>query len=581
MPVNVHYRSLENSAQAIEPGQYDPTQPLVIESGITFFPDPRFNGSRLMDSDGNFIGANEAIAPAFGDGGDVLCDAVSGVGGCSDVWVAQWSPSGEVRWITIFGGSAAEHLLLIRAGAQGEVYIAGITFSSDFPVGHNAAQPAYGGAHVISGAFGLAGDVFIARLRGSDGQLDAATYFGGEAQDYPTGLAVDAKGIVYLTGTTDGTVPTTPGVYRSSTQGGTGFAVKWDSNANKFRYSTMVEPLPLASGSNADGELYYVASGGAGPTTAGAIQKTQIGPSDVYFAALREDSTGRLLISRLDIRGQRLTLNKWAAARAGDATIHVDSSDRATLVAVVGACNSPTTPDALQGGQCSYYDLFLLRYDATGRLLFGSFVEGTPLTGFDRQGNPYFGGYSPITILDFQAPTRARLVCTTNAASLYLGLGNPIIAPGGLFRLIGGGFGPSDPVSAAPDQSGAYPLELGGISVRINGTAAPIVYVSGGLVLFQAPFSLYPSLARVELHTADGQLFELDNRARRLHLLPSRNSATTVPASDKLRRSMRTGPSIHYPILPRAGRLSACMAREAELTIRHSQKAALRTKPRL
>jgi hypothetical protein len=70
--------------------------------------------------------------------------------------------------------------------------ITGTTASDDFPV-TNAFQPAFGGG---------AGDVFVAKLNARGAGLVFSTYLGGSALDEGRGIAVDAKGDVYVTGTT-------------------------------------------------------------------------------------------------------------------------------------------------------------------------------------------------------------------------------------------------------------------------------------------------------------------------------------------------------------------------------------------
>jgi uncharacterized protein (TIGR03437 family) len=71
-----------------------------------------------------------------------------------------------------------------------------------------------------------------------------------------------------------------------------------------------------------------------------------------------------------------------------------------------------------------------------------------------------------------------------NAAS---GTGQGLVAPGQSISIFGLGLGPAVGVSA---PAGALPTTLGGTSVLINGSAAPIEYSSSFEVRVQAPFSL-------------------------------------------------------------------------------------------
>lgn len=73
-----------------------------------------------------------------------------------------------------------------------------------------------------------------------------------------------------------------------------------------------------------------------------------------------------------------------------------------------------------------------------------------------------------------------------NAASLA---GTGRVAPGELISIIGIGVGPAAAVSA---PAGALPTTLGGTTVSINGTPAPISYVSAFQANVQVPFNVTP-----------------------------------------------------------------------------------------
>src|SRR5581483_6769528 len=63
------------------------------------------------------------------------------------------------------------------------------------------------------------------------------------------------------------------------------------------------------------------------------------------------------------------------------------------------------------------------------------------------------------------------------------------IAPGQLLRIHGVCIGPFEPVfgSFAAD---ALPTSAGGTQIQFNGTAAPLIMVSSGEIVAQAPFEL-------------------------------------------------------------------------------------------
>jgi hypothetical protein len=73
----------------------------------------------------------------------------------------------------------------------GNAYVTGYTESTNFPT-VNPLQPMNGGS----------GDVYVSKLNAAGSALVYSTYLGGAGSDYGNGIAVDASGNVYVTGST-------------------------------------------------------------------------------------------------------------------------------------------------------------------------------------------------------------------------------------------------------------------------------------------------------------------------------------------------------------------------------------------
>jgi uncharacterized protein (TIGR03437 family) len=89
----------------------------------------------------------------------------------------------------ILGGSGQDFATSVAADAQGNTYVAGQTYSSDFHVTPGAFQTTFGGTR----------DAFVAKFN-ADGTLAWSTYLGGILDDWATGVGVDASGNVVVTG---------------------------------------------------------------------------------------------------------------------------------------------------------------------------------------------------------------------------------------------------------------------------------------------------------------------------------------------------------------------------------------------
>ena len=111
-----------------------------------------------------------------------------------------------VAYSTLFGGSGHDSINAIAVDSAGAAYIAGYTTSTDFPLvnawqSHNAAARATDIPNNTAN-----GSAFVARLNPFSGSgavtLGFSTYLGGAALDVANGIAVDAAGAVYVTGST-------------------------------------------------------------------------------------------------------------------------------------------------------------------------------------------------------------------------------------------------------------------------------------------------------------------------------------------------------------------------------------------
>jgi hypothetical protein len=108
-----------------------------------------------------------------------------------DAFVAKVNSSGGLLYSTYLGGSGIDIGNAIAVDASGAAYVAGYTYSTDFPV-VGGFQTALGGGC----------DAFLAKLSPNGASLLYATYLGGSGSDTASGVAVDSGGNVYLTGWT-------------------------------------------------------------------------------------------------------------------------------------------------------------------------------------------------------------------------------------------------------------------------------------------------------------------------------------------------------------------------------------------
>jgi hypothetical protein len=120
---------------------------------------------------------------------------------CTSLAVALWTvaaasadgPGFSAGFSAILGGIGQDYAAAVATDPQGNVYVAGLTYSPDFPVTPGALQTKIGTAGTS--------DAFVAKFA-PDGALLWSTFLGGAGDDWATGVAVDAAGNVLVTGWT-------------------------------------------------------------------------------------------------------------------------------------------------------------------------------------------------------------------------------------------------------------------------------------------------------------------------------------------------------------------------------------------
>ena len=131
--------------------------------------------------------------------------------GFEDAFVSKLNSTGTALvYSTYLGGSGATSSAIdtgqgIAVDSDGNVYVTGVTSSSDFPVTAGALDTTFNGG---------GSDAFVTKLNNLGTALIHSTFLGGAAADLGTDIALDAAGDIYVTGDTlSSDFTTTPGAY--------------------------------------------------------------------------------------------------------------------------------------------------------------------------------------------------------------------------------------------------------------------------------------------------------------------------------------------------------------------------------
>jgi uncharacterized protein (TIGR03437 family) len=167
---------------------------------------------------------------------------------------------------------------------------------------------------------------------------------------------------------------------------------------------------------------------------------------------------------------------------------------------------SPTTPDKLQQQATVYRNTvaacrahpkctMITTWGVTDAIswidsFFPGFSDGLM---FDRQYQPKAAYNAAVQELTQQALKPQIL---DGGAIIHAGLTNDV-SPGSLADL----YGERMASQTATAPSGTLPTTLGGAQVLVNGVAAPLLYVSPGLIILQLPYETKLGMARVKVVT--------------------------------------------------------------------------------
>jgi hypothetical protein len=281
-----------------------------------------------------------------------------------DAFVTKLSADGRrLVYSTYLGGIKGDTAGGIAVDRRGAAYVTGVTRSADFPT-RRARQARLRGRACGPPPDTACPDVFVAKLRPDGRSLVFGTYLGGRKPESSAGIAVDARGRVYVAGSTQSTdFPTVRPVQAaignsscSSTgppkeQCGDAFISSLSANGQRLRYSTYLggnaEDTGLGIAVERNGAAHLVGSTDSRAFRLQDPMQAKIaGGIDAYVAELRPDGA---LVSSSYLGGAEA---ERANAVAVDPAGHVHVAGR-TLSA-----NFPTAT-ALQGQLSGDIDMFV------------------------------------------------------------------------------------------------------------------------------------------------------------------------------------------------------------------------------
>ena len=378
--------------------RYDRRRPIVIDPVLVYSSYLGGSGGDsghgiAVDSFGDAYVTGDTFSTNFPTTSGVFQTSNKGTSqSASNAFVSKFNPSQQgaasLVYSTYLGGSGHSGLGDDGAGivvdSSGKAYVAGTTFSSNFPTTSGAFQTTNNGAAHATGVG------FVTELNSTGTALIYSTYLGGSGTqhvggDKVAGIALGSSGKVYVTGSTySADFPTTSGAFQTSNNAAAlsasnAFVTELNSTGTALNYSTYLggsggggdKGFGIAVDSSGDAYITGAANSTDFPTTSGAFQTSNNGHGVAFVTELNSTGTG-------------LNYSTYLGGSGGDAGagIAVDSSGDAHVTGSTFSTDFPTTSGAFQtsnnAAAISASNAFVTELNSTGTALnYSTYLGGS------------------------------------------------------------------------------------------------------------------------------------------------------------------------------------------------------------
>jgi uncharacterized protein (TIGR03437 family) len=263
------------------------------------------------------------------------------LGDVSDAFVTKLNAAGsELIFSTFLGGNSGDFAHAVAVDSAGNAYVTGETRSSNFPT-VNPLQPMKGGG----------GDAFVTKFNAAGSALVYSTYLGGSCETEGWGIAIDASGSAYVTGTTCSTNFPTVNPFQAQFGGGQftrdAFVSKLNPAGTALVYSTYLGGSRNENDEN-QGAIAVDASGQA--YVGGETSSTDFPLKSAWQSQRRGNSD--FFITKFTAAGSAVVYSTYLGGSDEDGMFSggmaVDAMGNVFVVGVTRSKDFPTTPGAFQ-----------------------------------------------------------------------------------------------------------------------------------------------------------------------------------------------------------------------------------------
>ncbi|MHA2262572.1 MAG: DUF7948 domain-containing protein [Candidatus Thorarchaeota archaeon] len=293
-----------------------------------------------IDTDGNAFIAGETDSTDF----PLRNPVDSTFNGSRDGFIFKIDADGdEMLFSTYLGGSGYDHIYWMDTDTSGDVYVVGVTRSSDY-VTLNAHDANFDGDS----------DCFVTKLDGDSETLEYSTFLGGSEDESGYSVVVDDGGNCYLTGFTDSADFPTLNPYQNDLGGEMDcFVAKLDSSGT-LSYSTYIGGEEDDRGIHLEIDTFgctYVVGGTSSDDfpTVNAVDSSYNGGSfDQVVQEVTEDDGFAL---KLDQEGDDLCYSTYIGGSGSEDLLGITIDEEQGVAYIAGMTTSDDFPDTEGGHQ--------------------------------------------------------------------------------------------------------------------------------------------------------------------------------------------------------------------------------------
>jgi hypothetical protein len=278
-----------------------------------------------------------------------------------------------LSYSSYLGGNTRDEASAVAVDSSGNVYIAGYTNSTNFPMITKS--------QVSSGDCPPCGNVFVTKINSSGTAVVYTTIVGGSLSEDAKGISVDSLGNAYISGYTfSQDFPVTDGAFqthkRSAQDSVDIFVTKLNPSGNNLVFSTYLggsrnnQATAIAVTPAGDSYITGYTYSDDFPTTPNAFQASRGGNNPFYSDAF---------VTKLNPHGSGLSYSTYLGGSGMDRgnSIAVDSSGNAYVTGKAGA-GYPTTVGAFQPEMRGGNDAFVTKLRSEdGALVYSTYLGGT------------------------------------------------------------------------------------------------------------------------------------------------------------------------------------------------------------